>query len=348
MTKIHYLLGALFAGLVSVSAAPRHDMYLAGGISKNYVIGSKIITTSGVFLRTPDGDWKPIGYNDATIVALAFDPRDPQVFYTGALNGVWRTLDGGKSWRITNSWDVTEARDVCVDPGAPDNVYAGVSDGVITSHDRAQTWARLENGLPARGKYTQTVEVDRTRAGRVFAGCETGIYLTEDGAQNWRCVHPTKLTVNDIQQSPHDPKFWMAVTQDEGALISHDGGLTWQPAAGVPTAKAIYNVAFDPTNARRIALGSWTYGVLTSEDGGATWIERNAGLPGARAGWREGIDPGAHSVWRVGIDPDDGRLYASVTEDALYVSADFGHTWKKDGLEGSVISRFVFVPRAAK
>lgn len=348
MTKLPLLLGALFAGLVSAGAAPQHDMYLAGGISKNYVIGSKIVTTSGVFLRTADNDWKPIGYNDATIVALAFDPRDPQVFYTGALNGVWRTLNGGKSWRITNGWDETEGRDVCVDPNAPDHVYAAISDGVLTSHDRAQTWARLEKGLPARGKYTQTVEVDRTQAGRVFAGCEVGIFLTEDGAQNWRCVFPTKRMVADIQQSPHDPKFWIATTQENGALLSHDGGLTWQVAKGVPTQKTIYNVAFDPTNAKRIALGSWTYGVLVSEDGGATWSERNAGLPGAREGWREGIDPGAHSVWRVGIDPDTARLYASVTEEALYTSDDFGRTWKKAGLEGSVISRFVWIPRAAK
>ncbi len=197
------------------------------------------------------------------------------------------------------------------------------------------TWTRREHGLPARGKYTQVVTVDRTRAGRVLAGCETGIYLTEDAAQSWRAVHPTKETVNDLQQSPHDPKFWLAATQSAGVLASRDGGLTWTPVPGLSAEKAHYNIAFDPTNPQRLAIGGWTYGLLTSEDGGATWTARNAGLP-------EG-----HCVWRVGVDPE-GRLYASVVKETLYVSDDFGRTWRRDALEGSLVNSFLLLPRAAK
>jgi photosystem II stability/assembly factor-like uncharacterized protein len=156
-----------------------------------------------------------------------------------------------------------------------------------------------ENGLPARGKYTQAIKVDRTRAGRVLAACEIGIYLTEDGAQNWRQVLPTKETVNDVQQSPHDPKLWLAITQSAGAWISRDGGVTWRTSPACPSDRALYNVTFDVTNPQRFAIGSWAQGVLTSEDGGKTWTDRNAGLPDG------------HCVWRVGVDPE-GRLYASV------------------------------------
>jgi photosystem II stability/assembly factor-like uncharacterized protein len=76
--------------------------------------------------------------------------------------------------------------------------------------------------------------------------------------------------------------------------------------------------------------------VLVTEDGGKTWIERNAGLP-------EG-----HCVFRVGVDPDNGRLMAGVYKEALYVSDDFGRTWRKDDLEGSTIYNFAFVPRHSK
>ena len=338
----------LFLLLTSTALASTHDFYICAATNKNYVIGSTIVTINGIFRHEANGDWTHIGNNDTSVGGLSFDPRDHRVFYMAALNGCWRTLDGGETWRCTTSWDFTEPRDVLVDPFTPDRVYLALPDGIAVSPDRGNTWSRMENGLPERGKFTQTLAADRMEAGRVFAGCEAGIFLTENAAQSWRLVFRARTTVFDIEQSPHDPKLWLAVTQEDGALISHDGGVTWQQIRGVPSEKALYNVTFDPTRPGCFAIGSWTYGVLTSEDGGATWTDRNAGLPGRKAGYRTDADPGPHCVWRVGVDPDSGRLYASVEGEALYVSDDFGRTWKNDGLAGSAVSRFVFVPRAIK
>ncbi len=344
-----FLRSVLLSLTVATSAlAAGHDFYICAATNRNYVVGSVIVTINGVFRREANGEWTHLGNNDVTVTALSFDPRDHNVFYVAAINGCWRTLDGGKTWRCTTSWDMTELKDLDVDPNAPDHVYIALPDGIAVSPDRGNTWPRLENGLPDRGKYTQTIRVDRTKAGRVLAGCETGIYLTENSAQSWRRVFPTKDTITDLQQSPSDPKLWLAVSQSAGALISRDGGLTWTPLAGPPADKALYNITFDPTNPARFALCSWSVGVMTSEDGGATWVERNAGLPGKKAGFRMDSDPPAHCVWRVGVDPDSGRLYASVIGEALYSSDDFGRTWKNEGLEGSAVNRFVFLPRATK
>lgn len=316
------------------AAAPAYDFFICANINRNYVVGSKIVTTNGVYRRDAGGEWRHIGYNDTGITAVAFDPRDRNVTYTSALNGLWRSLDGGRHWRICNSWDMTEARDVVVDPHAPDHVYLALPDGIAVSTDRGETLGRRENGLPARGKYTQVLQVDRTRAGRVFAGCEVGVFLTEDGAQNWRCVLPTKETVYDIQQSPHDPRLWLAATHSSGACRSTDGGLTWEKISAMPATNPLYNVTFDLTSSRRLAIGSWALGVLTSEDGGQTWTDRNAGLPAA------------HHVWRVGVDPE-GRLYASVAGETLFVSTDFGRSWKPDALAGSLVNKFLLLPRNA-
>lgn len=328
------LLAGLATAAGALAAVPAYDFYICAKINQNYVIGSKIVTVNGTFQRTGDGAWRHFGDNDASITALAFDPRDRRVMYTTANNGLWRSLDGGATWRICNDWTMTEARDVEVEPNAPDHVYLALPDGIAVSTDRAQTMVRREQGLPARGKYTQVITIDRTRAGRVLAGCEKGIFLTEDGADSWRCVLPTVDMVDDIQQSPHDPSHWIAVTQSAGAWVSRDGGVMWRQIAGVPHEHALYNVTFDHTDPQRLAIGSWTYGILTSEDGGQTWTDRNAGLP----------EP--HRVWRVGVGPA-GRLYASVADKALYVSADFGRTWKFDSLEGSRVNRFLLLPHVA-
>jgi photosystem II stability/assembly factor-like uncharacterized protein len=315
------------------AAASNYDFYVCAAVNKNYVIGSKIVTTSGLHRLEPGGDWEHIGINDPTIFAVSFDPRDHDVFYTAALNGALRTLDGGKSWRIMTGWDITEPKDVCVDPHQPDTVYLAHPGGVAVSKDQGMTWLRLEKGLPDRGKYTQTIEADRVDEGRVLAGCESGIYLTSNGAQSWRRVLKTEETVNDIQQSPFNPDIWVAVTQSAGAWASRDSGRSWIPFPDVPSEAALYNFAFDPTDHKRMAIGSYTYGVLTSEDNGETWMPRNDGLPDS------------HQVWRVGVHPESGRLYASVYQSALYISEDFGRTWSSSGLEGSAINSFVFLPK---
>ena len=332
-----FLRPVLFSlALASSALAAGHDLYICAALNKGYVTGSKITTISGLFRRDATGAWQHLGYNDLSLTAAAFDPRDRNVIYLSALSGCWRSLDGGATWRQTNGWDITEGRDVAVDPHAPDHVYLALPDGVAVSRDRADTWVRRENGLPDRGKYTQRVAVDRTKAGRVLAGCETGIYLTENGADSWRRVLSTTTTVDDIQQSPHDPQYWVAATQSDGAWSSTDSGVTWKKFPGVPSDHALYNITFDATNPRRLAIGGWFYGVLTTEDGGATWTERNAGLPAP------------HRVARVGVDPDTGRLYASVINESLYTSDDFGHTWTRSVLEGSVINNFIILPQAAK
>ncbi len=331
------LLTLLLAAASSLGAAePKHDLYLAATISRNYVIGSKLVTLSGLYQRAPDGSYQHFGPNFPHMFQIAFDPRDRDVFYVAALNGCLATRDGGKTFRFTTSWDMTEAKDVSVDPHAPDQVYLALPDGLAVSTDRGMTWERREKGLPDRGKYTQVVKLDRATAGRALAGCESGIYLSENHAGTWRRVFPTRFTVTDIRQSPHDPKVWLASTQSNGVLISRDGGLTWTMFGGMPIEDAWYNIAFDPTNPRRYAVSSWTYGVHTTEDGGVTWTARNAGLPDE------------HVVFRVGIDPDNGRLYAGVYREALFVSDDFGRTWRNDGLEGSTVYNFVFLPRAEK
>ena len=314
-------------------SAKKVETYICASVTRDSFVGKPAIPEDGLLKLKADGSWSHIGYIDGSIMQVAFDPRDSRVFYLAALNGCFRTLDGGKTWRITTSWDITEPRDVCVDQNAPDDVYIALPDGIALSSDRAQTWKRVETGLPERGRYTQCVQTDRTRAGRVLAGCEHGIYLTDDRGASWRPVLATAATVDGISQSSGDPARWFAVTQSDGAWTSADGGRSWTRLQDVPGQNALYNVSVSGADPRRVAIGSWTYGVLTSEDGGKTWLPRNAGLPSG------------HHVWRVGIDPETGRLYASVWNEDIFTSDDFGRTWKANGFDNFRINSFSFVAR---
>lgn len=329
-------LGAFSFG-ASLGAAPaeeRHALYVVASInSSSRVMGGASAALDGIYRRgAGETEFRHVGINLPLLTALALDPRDARLIYAAGLSGVMRSRDGGQTWRIVTGWDETEPKAVQVDPHAPDTVYAGLPDGFIVSHDQGQTWQRAERGLPARGKYTQCLQVDRTRRGRLLIGCETGIYLSEDGAQSWRRVFATVDTVNDLRQSPHDPAHWVAVSQSAGALESRDGGASWTELAGLPRDRALYNVAFHPRRPGTLAVASWSYGMWVSTDDGRTWAARNAGLPAPAR------------VWRTAFDPDDGRLYAAVVEQALHVSEDLGLTWTEAGLPGSIIRDFVFGP----
>ena len=305
-------------------------MYVAGMGSKGWVAGAAI-ANSGLFERDSSGAFFQLGYQHPEIQAVAFDPRHPARIYLAAGNGLIRSDDGGRHWRVTTSWDMTELRAVAVDPLEPDHIYVALPDGVGVSRDAGATWAHKDAGL--RRRYTHTVQVDRTRAGRVFRGGETGIYLSIDGAETWQAVSAEAIETTDIRQSPADPQFWLASTQKSGLWASHDGGLHWSRVAAVDGALTLYNVAFDPLDARRLATCGWGVGVQVSEDSGRTWQRRTAQLPSGQ-------------IWRVEWDPDHaGRLYASVHEEALYQSDDAGRSWTKAGLDGSIVYGFAFVPQ---
>ncbi|WP_158277501.1 YCF48-related protein [Opitutus sp. ER46] len=326
----------LFLGLVALTAnaapPPPHTLFVCVSQSKPFIIGSQVVLRNGLYQVEDRANPVHIGFNHPRIDAVAVDPRDPRRIYIAGNNGVMRSTDAGRTWKIVTSWDMTEGKDINVDPHAPDHVYVALPDGIAVSRDAGETWHRAQAGI--KRAYTQSIIVDRTRAGRVLAGTELGIYLSEDGATTWTKVFASTKTVHDVRQSPHDPRVFLAATQAEGLQRSTDGGKTWQELTGVGRAHTLHNVGFDPADPRRLIVAGWNCGVLVSEDDGATWTPRNDGLPNAQ-------------VWRVGVDPDfPGRLYASVNQSPVYASDDFGRTWKVQWFTAATVWDFVFVPRS--
>lgn len=333
LTLIAIPAGASVAEAPPGAPAAAHELILCASINRSYVIGSKLVTLSGLYRRAGDGTFEHFGPNLLHVSAASFDPRDHRMIYLAMLNGALFSRDGGERFRIATGWDMTEPKDVAVDPNAPDTVYLALPDGFAVSTDRGWTWARREKGLPDRGKYTQAIEVDRTRGGRLLIGCEAGVFLSENGGARWRRVLPTRATVYDVRQSPTNPAWWMASTQRDGVHVSRDSGVTWTRLPELAEDGAWYNIDFGTRHPDRIALASWNQGLVVSEDGGRTWVPRRDGLP-----------PDGR-IMRVGIDPDTDALYVSVRTDDVYRSDDFGRTWRETGLKGSTVSQFLFVRR---
>jgi photosystem II stability/assembly factor-like uncharacterized protein len=321
----------LLLALLPLPAAAQFTLYSCGATLKNYVVGARL-PPSGLFARSAAGPWHHAGFNHPFINALDFDPRDPSVLYVAAGNGLIRVTGNGERWKILTGSDVTELLDVAVDPNAPGAIYFSHTAGIQVTRDGGITWRNTASGL--RRKYTNAIRVDRRRGGVLIAGNEQGIFRSEDGGATWRLAGASGIQVLHIEQSPHDPCFWLAGTEGGGLFASTDCGVTFESSGSLGVGRNLSDIAFDPASPDRIAVAGWVVGVAVSGDRGKTWQSRNSGLPGL-------------SVWSVIFDPaHPGRMYAGVHEEAVYVSNDYGQSWAKDGLEGSAIYRMKFVPEA--
>jgi photosystem II stability/assembly factor-like uncharacterized protein len=330
----------VLAALLAISAlhgnpaptALRHDMYVCANLSgQGHVTGGRLPVRSGLHRSTDRETFEHVGPSHIRLFSVTRDPRDADTLLVAALDGILRSRDRGRTWRIVTDWTMTEPHAIAFDPNAPDHAYAGLPDGIAVSHDRGETWQRAHAGI--QRAYTHPLVVDRTTAGRVLAGTELGIYLTEDGAKTWRLVRPTSKVTYDIRQSPHEPAEFFAVTSSDGALRSRDGGRNWQQVAGVSRERTLHNCDFDPRKPGRIALCGWDTGVQVSEDGGNTWQDRTAGLP-------------HRDIWRLAFDPDlPDRLYAAPHLGPMYVSDDAGRTWRTLTFEKAIVYDIVFLAR---
>lgn len=320
-----------FVAFAQAPAAPgAYRLYACMVTSKGYVVGARL-PPSGIFVKPSAGGWRHVGFNHPFVAALDYDPRDPDTLYVAAGNGLIRATGGGEHWKILTGSDVTELMDVAVDRHSGD-IYFTHTTGIRVSHDGGATWTDASAGL--RRKYTQAIRVDSRKAGVLVAGNVDGIFRSEDGGRSWRLTGAAGFQVLRVEQSPHDPCYWLAGTQGGGLFASTDCGVTFESAGDFGVGRNISDIAFDPAAPGRIAVAGWVVGVAVSEDRGKTWQPRNSGLPSS-------------SVWSAVFDPaTPGRMYASVHEEALYVSSDYGRSWAKDGLEGSRVYRMRFVPEA--
>jgi hypothetical protein len=312
----------LIALALPVLARAQFDLYACATMTKEYVVGAKL-PPSGLFVHR--AEWQHEGYNHPFIFSLDYDPADPSTLYLAAGNGLIRASKQG--WKLLTGSDVTELRDVFVDrsDGA---IYYAYSHGVRVSRDRGVTWTEI--GAALHRKFTATV---RASKGLIVIGGEEGVFRSTDQGATWNIAGAAGFQVTRVEQSPHNACDWMAATQGGGIFVSHDCAVTFENAGRTGVGATLYDVAYDPTRAQRIAVAGIGPGVVISEDGGKSWTARNAGLP-------------ATEVVSVIFDPGtSGWMYASVRDEGLYVSRDGGMHWSRHGLEGSVVNRMGFVPR---
>ena len=290
-------------GAITVAPSDPNVIYVGTGESQ---LREDLTYGTGVYRTTDAGQtWSPLGLADAQqITSIRVHPNNPDIAYLSAIGhafgpnaerGIFRTMDGGKSWKkILFIDDSTGGNDISIDPSNPRIIFAsmwkfqrtpwgmeagGGKSGLWKSTDGGDTWTDLtaNPGMPKGPIGKIGVAVSPANPRRIYASVEAkdtlgGIFRSDNGGDSWN-------RVNGQQQFQIRPWYYSAVTADptnENTLWvmnlqvwkSIDGGKTFSRSR-VPHGDT-HIMWVDPKNSDRLINGN-DGGATVSLDGGKSW-----------------------------------------------------------------------------
>ena len=117
--------------------------------------------------------------------SFATSPTDPQVLYAGTVEAIYKSTDGGESWRTLEGLrgGITIFA-LLVDPADASRIYAGTTDGFYRSLDGGETWTPRRDGM---GEVTITALAGEPGGTVLYAGTEhRGLFRSIDAGEHWR------------------------------------------------------------------------------------------------------------------------------------------------------------------
>jgi hypothetical protein len=261
-----------------------------------------LATESGLFRLAPgDGGWriKEELFPGEDIQVVAHPPGSRETIFAGAYgNGLWRSLDGGRSWnRCALPGEFIRA--VAFSPSDPRTVYVGTEPAnLYRSRDAGREWEDLgirqlpeskDWSLPysPRSGALRTLVVQKGSPEKLLGGVEQGgVIQSTDGGAHWTISRAKEIPadVHFLCADPVNPDKLIAATGD-GASLSADGGRSWKLLWPDYTRAVLFHPASPNLLLAGPALEVGEGGsILFSQDGGNTWAEAHGGrafpLPG--------------------------------------------------------------------
>lgn len=324
-------------------------------------------TASGGLWKSTSGGikWEPVFEKEVTasIGAVAIQQSNPSVIWVGtgegnprnSLNGgygIYKSLDGGKTWKSMGLEETRHIHRVIIDPEDPNTVYVGAigspwgehpERGVYKTTDGGESWEKILFVNNRTG--AADLVMDPTNPNKLLAamwehkrdpwyfksgGEGSGLYMTHDGGKTWKeLTHEDGLPKGELGRiglaiAKNKPNVMYALVESKKNALyrSTDGGFTWQKRndkSEIGNRPFYYSdLAVDPENENRL-YSIFTY-VNVSEDGGKSF-----GSLMPAYGVSNGIHPDHHAWW---VHPEDGSFMLDGNDGGLNITRDGGKTWR--------------------
>jgi len=155
---------------------------------------------------------------------LVIDPNAPRTLYVAAWDGVYKSGDGGGSWKmILSAGYLGEGNRLCsvvLAPSATPTLYAWTSDGLFRSDDGGNKWTALTGkGLVPKDKSPfqgQLALVAADDPDTLFAVKDYDMYRSTDGGKTWTMVLPHTGASFDGYTMDADPNNRQRCTRTPG------------------------------------------------------------------------------------------------------------------------------------
>jgi len=291
-------------GVGAVAIAPSDESVVYAGEGE-CTLRNNVSENLGGIWRSDNGgrSWRNLGLKDTRHIArIIVHPRNPDIVWVAAMGhlfgpnterGVYKTTDGGKSWRhVLFVNDQTACSELVMEPGNPMVLYAGMwhvkrtpysmesggeGSGLYKSTDGGETWVNLNGrrGLPKGIWGVVNIAVAATNPDKVYAMIENahgGLFLSSDSGASWSLIN----SQNDIKQ-----RAWY-----------------------------FNRIYVDPTNENTIYCPNVEF--MRSLDGGKTFAEVRT------------PHSDHHDLW---IDPQDGHRLILADDGGAQISFDGCENW---------------------
>jgi photosystem II stability/assembly factor-like uncharacterized protein len=312
-------------------------------------------TTDAGAVWTPIFDSQPV----ASIGALEVAPSDPNILYAGtgesdirsnlaSGDGVYKSIDAGKTWKNIGLKDTRQISRVVVNPRDPNFVFVAAlghayapnaERGVFRSTNGGETWEKVLDRGPEIGAADLAIAMDEPNV--LFAamwkahrppwstyapigGPGSGLYRSTNGGKTWNELTGHGLPAGEwgragvaVAQGTHGKRIYAAIdAKDAGLYRSDDGGDTWTRVNDDSriTGRAWYfsSITVDPNDPEVVYIPNVALYKLS--DGGKT-LSIVRGAPG-------GDD--YHQLW---IDPANSLHMVLATDQGTSVTLNGGLTW---------------------
>ena len=289
-------------GSVAVAPSDPNVLYVGGG---EVTVRGNVSSGKGVWKSVDAGStWTYSGLpNSRHIPRMVIHPQNPDIVYAAVLGdlykpnndrGVYKSTDGGKSWKKILFSDVQAgAVELVMDPSNPRHLYAstwriqrtpyslssgGEGSALWKSTDSGATWKEIsKNKGYAKGTLGIIgVTVSPVNANRIWSIVENkeegGVYRSDDGGESWKHVNESRSL---RQRAWYYTKIYADTQDEDGVYVmnvsyhkSTDGGKTFS-SHNAPHGDH-HDLWIAPEDNQRMIIAD-DGGAQVSYDGGTTW-----------------------------------------------------------------------------
>ncbi|TAL20650.1 MAG: hypothetical protein EPO01_13180, partial [Aquabacterium sp.] len=302
-------------------------------------------------------DWKPIGPQTATVLAMERSPLSPSILLAGTyFGGLYVSFDYGFLWKhVPAPFSIYSVFAIAFHPTDPQTIYVGSFEGgVFRTKDGGTTWKAINTGLADHD--VQSIAIDPAAPSRLFVGTSNGgLMLSTDGGDHWAAAPGIAATTRArVILFSKKAKEMFVGTIGEGVMQSTDNGLTWKGYNKGLTGLTVLSLMQGPEGALYAATDNGAFKCAATC---SAWRDISFNLPklpisqvlphpvwpnvtfaatlyGAYVLPNDEADNNwvqwnASPARMIAADPDNHAIHVGLIHGGLQATTDFGKTWRR-------------------